>query len=1273
MPEEASTTGFTAVPSVMSPDVSHPRQTPSFLNTIIVKLQANGKTAQARAILDSGSGVSMISETLASTLKLQRFSEPMEINGLLGQEHSKFSVVAELHSDTQDFTSRPITFTVVSKLRPVQPPSNRERILNLPQVKTLTLSDPQLGGAVDLLIGNLDIDDCVFDGSMRIDRLKLINSPFGWSIAGPLSGNAATSTLTASAAPDNLQHNLAKPWEMDQVPDSKCLPPEDSKIIADFISSHQRIEGRYMIQLPRRPDPPSLGNTRRQALRRLLSNEKTLTSKHRLKEFQDVLREYITLGHAEVIPPSEIGVRPHFYLPVHVVFKDSSSTTKLRAVFDASAKSSTGVSLNDTLMPGPNLYPALQDILLRFRQHKIGLSADISKMFREVILHPGDRDLHRFIMRDEAGNLVDCRMTRLTFGITSSPFAATQVLRLLAESSSSSYPIAARAILSDFYVDDFLAGADTIEEADHLRSQLCDLLATAGMTLRKWRTNSAEMQQRIPNGLLESCPLALQAQGHYPKALGIHWDVDNDMLHISTPISAQPEVVTKRVIASGMAGVFDVLGVFAPAIVPARILLQDLWRTNLSWDDVVPDEVQTKWNLWLEHLPAISEFAIPRRLSNSDSPTMFQSLHGFADASSYAYGAAVYVRRVHLDNTTTVTLVTAKARALPIKHITIPKAELLAALLMVRLLVRTAKLLDVPIASLHAWSDSEIVLHWLSKDIRTLEKFVANRVDVITETLPPNHWRHVKSADNPADLASRGLHAKLLINSSLWWKGPPWLSLPPDQWPIRPLSKPKVKEVPVSCLTVTPIHPHDPDDKPTFTQMLWKHYSSFHHLSRVVAWIYRFFHNCRLPAEKRLHSDVITSTEVSDVKPKLYRLSQLEHYSDVFQLALKGKLLARTHQLHRFVFTISKHGHLLINTRIRDPTSSSSPTQLTLLSLKSHLTQLLLQTLHVTYSHAGPRALMSIISSSYYMPGLFNRLKQISKTCPTCQRAYARPLQQQMGLLPLSRTTPAPPFDNTGVDFAGPFTLRLGHTRKPTYVKTYACLFVCMATMAIHIELCASLSTDDFLAALKRFIARRGCPSNVFSDNGTNFVGAREEIREIQSMTLSKDTTNSISHLASQSNIKWHHIPPRAPHFGGLWEAGVKAMKSLLRKILTPQPLRFEEMTTVLAEVEAILNSRPMTPLYSEDLQESSYLSSGHFLIGRPLRAPPTHQPPPPPPKNHQPTKVDVGEQTDSRSLEHVECSISPISRTTIQVVPHPTAAQDRPAGLHQGRDPEIP
>ncbi len=274
-------------------------------------------------------------------------------------------------------------------------------------------------------------------------------------------------------------------------------------------------------------------------------------AKYRLEEFQAVLREYLSLGHAQVIPHSDIDIRPHFYLSVHAIFKDSSSTTKLRAVFDASARSTTGISLNDTLIHGPNLYPAIQDILLHFRRHKIWLLADISKMFREEILHLS----HKFILRDEAGDLINCRMTRLTFGITSSPFPATQVLHILAYSSATSHYIASKAILSDFYVDDFLAGADTVQEADLLRSQLCDLLSQAGMTLRKWCASSPDLRRHIPSKLLESCPLSLPTPSHAPKALGVHWDVDTDTIHISTPTAlSHPDVVTKRVVASGTTG-----------------------------------------------------------------------------------------------------------------------------------------------------------------------------------------------------------------------------------------------------------------------------------------------------------------------------------------------------------------------------------------------------------------------------------------------------------------------------------------------------------------------------------------------------------------------------------------------------------------------------------------------------------------------------------------------------------------------------------------------
>jgi len=543
----------------------------------MVCLQHNGRVAKARDFLDSGAGVSMISETLASTLKLPRYPQRMSLSGSFGEDHSKFCVVSELLSNNASFVSKPITFTVISKIKQTQVPPNRNAILQLPSLKDLPLSDKELGGPIDIVIGNMDLDACVYEGSMKFDGLKVINTLFGWSVAGPLRNGAKPQTLSMTALPDDLQRNLARLWELDRVPEAPNLSPEADEVIQEFERTHRRVDGRYMVTLPRVKTPKELGDSLRQAMKRLLSNEKTLKAKDKLDAFNTDVREYLSLGHAENIPWNELKIKPHYYLPVHGVFKDSSSTTKILAVFDASARTKTDFLLNDTLVAGPNLYPALPDVIVRFRQFKVGMTADISKMFREVLIHPQERDLHRFILRQDDDSLVDCRMKRLTFGIKPSPFLATQVLHFIAKSASSTHPDASQAILRDFYVDDYLSGANSVEQADELRLQLCNLLLAAGMTLRKWRTNSPELLQRIPEDLRETCPLSLPTPCHAPKALGVHWDVDSDTLHISTPSIDFPQgSITKRTIASGSAGVFDVLGLFAPAIIPARILLQDL-------------------------------------------------------------------------------------------------------------------------------------------------------------------------------------------------------------------------------------------------------------------------------------------------------------------------------------------------------------------------------------------------------------------------------------------------------------------------------------------------------------------------------------------------------------------------------------------------------------------------------------------------------------------------------------------------------------------------
>ena len=278
---------------------------------------------------------------------------------------------------------------------------------------------------------------------------------------------------------------------------------------------------------------------------------------------------------------------------MHGVVKEESTTTKLRIVFNGSAKTSTGNSLKDTLLPGPCLYPLLHTVINRFRTHRIGMSSDISKMFREVALLSEDYDLHRFLHRDEAGKMVDCRMTRLTFGITTSPYLASQVLRQLASDYKDDFPRAADLIHKAFYVDDCLTGADSLQEAVAIRAELNDLLDKAKMTLRKWRSCSMDLLQSIPESLREKGDLNINlSPADRGKALGLRWDTSEDCLSISVQSLQADAPASKRVVCSGIARTYDIMGWYAPAILPAKLLLQELWSLQLSWDDPLPDKLQ---------------------------------------------------------------------------------------------------------------------------------------------------------------------------------------------------------------------------------------------------------------------------------------------------------------------------------------------------------------------------------------------------------------------------------------------------------------------------------------------------------------------------------------------------------------------------------------------------------------------------------------------------------------------------------------------------------
>ncbi len=1173
---------------------SHEPPKISFLHTAIAKAVHGDRECDIRMAFDTGAASSLITEAVASTLKLQRYPRRLHITGACGGGVSRHFVEVTLKSILYPDKSISIKLQVVKSLPEIPSPQDIEQIKAEPHLQGLPLADPHFGGKLDILLGGLDYPKCIVGSLTTGLESEVVTQPtlFGWTVAGPLDSTQDTSVLQIQTSEDNLKDDLSRLWELDRTPETQHLSIEDEEVTQHFLDTHSRDkDGRYIVRLPRIPQPPPLGTSRNLAVRRANQNEKSLKKKDKLSEFQAALEEYPRLDHAEEVPDSDREL-PHYYMPVHGVFKASSTTTKVRPVFDASAPTSNGSSLNDTLMQGPNLYPQLTDILLSFRKHTISFSADISKMFREVKLHHEERDAHRFLLRNQQGQLRDMRMKRLTFGVRPSPYLATQVIRHLAEQHSSSHPEASRAILQSFYVDDYLDGRDTVEEAKLIRQQLCDLLSLAGMTLRKWRSNSDDFKATIPQGIIETADLQISSADKPLKALGLHWNVTKDTLSVSTPTIETSSEFTKRTVASILGKVFDLLGFYSPFTVSGKIVLRKLWELKIGWDEPAPPAIQETWRAWLSQLDFISEHSIPRRYSTHKGKAVAYHLHGFADASQDAYGVVVYLQQTYSDNTSTTAIIIAKARVLPLREISIPKAELTAAHLLAKLLKYCS--LQLNVQDMTAWTDSSIVLCWLRKSPASLKTFVGNRVKQIQQFLPNARWSHIPSAANPADMLSRGMPAETLLNSTLWWNGPPWINLPQSEWPPPKFDLPEVlPEVKTVTLTAVP----EPQSRP------WQTYSSFEHMTRVLSWCRRFLINLKTAPDERNKSTHLSTLECQATVNHLTAMDQEEFFPQAFKAVRKKDRLPRGHTLYKFECSISESGVLLISTRVRDPLNPLSNKKLVPLSIKSSLTKLLLSSLHRRYLHPGTNTLLAIIKETYHIPGVRNFLKRLSRSCPKCQRAYQQGTSQPMGLLPLVRTTPSAPFLNTGVDFAGPFITKQGYTRKPVRVKSYACIFVCMATKAVHIELCLSLSTDEFLSALRRFCSRRGCPAAMYSDNGSNFIGAHGELLQIQDLLRRSKT--ALSHFTSQNGVTWHFSPPRTPHMGGLWEAAVKQMKLLLRKLVQPHQLRTDELSSVLIEIEGILNSRPLVPIDSTD-PESLALTPGHFLVGRPIKALPT-------------------------------------------------------------------
>ena len=687
----------------------------------------------------------------------------------------------------------------------------------------------------------------------------------------------------------DTEFDLERFWSLESL---GTTPPSNTDKQHDFLEDYittsitRNPDGSYTTKFPWKDNAPPLPDNYKACERRTRAMVRRLASApDLLKSYGNIIQEQIKRGFIEKVEETTTTTKVH-YIPHHPVHKESS-TTPVRIVFDCSFHSSpNSPSLNDCLLTGPPFLNDMCTILLRFRTFPYGLSADIEKAFLHVGLDDNDRDFTRFLWLSDPMNPESVfntfRFKTVLFGSTSSPFLLNATLRCHLQNYDQAV---AHDIKNNIYVDNVISGCENETDTVQYYNEARSIMQNANFHLQSWASNSPSLQEvAAKDGTADSKPIV-----NIP---GLKWNPSTDTLSY-TPAKeyTPPPTITKRHVLQISSKIYDPVGLLSPVTVKAKLLIQELWQKELAWDKPLPLQLKTKWLHIAKALSDATNVTFQRKyFSQNPAQNSTTYIHVFVDTSPKAYGCIAY-----LTNGNQSSPIMAKSRVAPLKVLSLPQLELMAALIGTRL----AKfLLDTlssryPNLKVKIWSDSEIVLYWINSN-RKLKQFVMHRINEMKGLFPVSTWNHCPTDQNPADLLTRGITTSQLQLSSLWNNGPTWL-LQETQWPVwNPLStinlslfetevfesevsetKANTTETPNTASSGSNQKQTNSVDIHLITDM--SRYSSLEKLLMVTTYVYRFLQNIA-KTEPRIEGP-ITPSEKHEALKVWIKNCQNRHYS----------------------------------------------------------------------------------------------------------------------------------------------------------------------------------------------------------------------------------------------------------------------------------------------------------------------------------------------------------------------------------------------------------